>query len=288
MSYTIFYRAMFIKLSNGEYIPMIENGDNNVYDADTRRRSRSWNSCRWLHETEEQRKRFSLTADEILDAARKEILKTIESYSGQEPAFGGTPYTEEQIRADLGFFNCIKITGHPVTSAKQFLNFMKSGLRNAVTFEEMRSGVRLSWYEKTEGSMWDRRCTDYAKDEEELTRKWTEHLEQGRTPWIELSDANADYAWCLVKNRNGKPERQPKEHNDYYIISFIHSDYGTEQHFCLYSISTRRMRYVREKGFARTYSSQKNAEKVVAKIKSRFDKVKNIWIEKVSRPSYSE
>ena len=32
MSYTILYRSMFVKLSNGKYIPMMEMGDNNVYE----------------------------------------------------------------------------------------------------------------------------------------------------------------------------------------------------------------------------------------------------------------
>ena len=47
MSYSILYRSMFVKLSDGRYIPMMEMGDSNVYDASYRgkaRRSRSWSN----------------------------------------------------------------------------------------------------------------------------------------------------------------------------------------------------------------------------------------------------
>ena len=46
MSYSILYRSMFVKMSNGKYIPMMEMGDNNVWDCSYGRgcakRSRSW------------------------------------------------------------------------------------------------------------------------------------------------------------------------------------------------------------------------------------------------------
>ena len=41
MSYTIMYRSMFVKLSDGRFIPMVEMGDNNVRDWNGRR-SRLW------------------------------------------------------------------------------------------------------------------------------------------------------------------------------------------------------------------------------------------------------
>ena len=46
MSYSILYRSMFVKMSNGKYIPMMEMGDNNIWDCSYGRgrakRSRSW------------------------------------------------------------------------------------------------------------------------------------------------------------------------------------------------------------------------------------------------------
>ena len=48
MSYSILYRSMFVKLSDGRFIPMMEMGDNNVWDCNygrgRGRRSRSWSN----------------------------------------------------------------------------------------------------------------------------------------------------------------------------------------------------------------------------------------------------
>ena len=41
MSYSIFYRAMHIQTSKG-ILPMVEYGDNNVYEWDNKRRVRNW------------------------------------------------------------------------------------------------------------------------------------------------------------------------------------------------------------------------------------------------------
>ena len=48
MSYSILYRSMFVELSDGRFIPMMEMGDNNVWDCNygrgRDRRSRSWSN----------------------------------------------------------------------------------------------------------------------------------------------------------------------------------------------------------------------------------------------------
>lgn len=269
---------MFIKMSNGEYIPMIESGDNNVWDVDRNRRSRDWESCRWLHETEEQRKRFSLTEDEILNAARREITQNLERYVGKEPAFGGTPYTKEQVLADLGFFNCIQISGHSTTSASQFFNFIKSGIRNATTFEEMRCGVRLSWYELSEDKKSSKWGTDYAMDENELAQKWAEHLAQGRTPWIGLSEGNGNHAYDIVRARNKKPRAERKKPTEWYVISF---NYGGCERF-LTKLTSRKIFFNPWRDYAHKYSSRKVAENTVANISRRFEQLTDIRVQYVS------
>ena len=269
---------MFIKMSNGEYIPIIESGDNNVWDVDRNRRSRDWNSCRWKHETEEQRKRFSLTEDEILNAARREIAQNLERHVGKEPAFGGTPYTKEQVLADLGFFNCIQISGHSTTSASQFFNFIKSGIRNATTFEEMRCGVRLSWYELSEDKKSSKWCTDYAMDENELAQKWAEHLKQGRTPWIGLSESNGNYAYDIVKARNRKPRTERKKPTEYFIVTF---KYGSREHF-MTKLTSRNISFNPKSDNAHKYTSRKVAENAAANIARRFKQLTNVSVQQVS------
>ena len=50
MSYSILYRSMFIKMSDGRFIPMMEMGDNNVWECNygrgRNRRARSWSNIR--------------------------------------------------------------------------------------------------------------------------------------------------------------------------------------------------------------------------------------------------
>lgn len=275
MSHTIFYRAMFIKMSDGTYIPLIESGDNNVWDVDRNRRSRDWCSCRWMHETDEQRRRFSLTEEEILDTARREITSTVEKYAGEEPPFGGSPYRKEQVLADLGFFNCIRISGHTTTSASCFFNFIKSGIRNAVTFDEMRCPVRLSWYELSEDKKTSKWCTDYAKDESELALKWAGHLAQGRTPSIGLSEGNAEYAWETVKARNRRPRTERKKPTEQFVIAF---DYGGVERF-LVKLTSRNLKFNPWKDCAHKYASRKVAENTAASISRRFGQLSNIRIE---------
>lgn len=196
MSYSIFYRAMFIKMKDGSYIPMIESGDSNVWECDNRRRAREWCACRWTFETPEQRERYSLSEQEIMDAAQHDVDKHVQEYAGKEPAFGGQPYTKEAVLADLGFFNCIHISGHGTTSASRFLNFFKSGFRHAITMDDLEGGLSLFWYDNTNGGH-----HEYVKNEEELAEKWSEFQSKGVKPWITLSEGRAEYAWRGMKIR---------------------------------------------------------------------------------------
>ena len=268
---------MFVKLSDGTFIPMIESGDNNVWDVERNRRSRSWSACRWLRESEEQRKRFSLTRDEIIDLAKREIQAVVDENVGKEPAFGGAPYTKEHILSDLGYFNGIHVCGHSITSAARFLGFIKSGLRNAVTFEEMDCGLRLSWYEKTENEETSRYCTDYANNENELAQKWIKFQEKGITPWIGFGEVTVEHLWDIVKMRNRKERQEKTAPADYYVISFYHNG---KQYVKKYT--SRRLSYSESISFAHKYSSKKIADAAASKIAQRFTQVVDVQVELVS------
>ena len=213
MSYSIFYRAMFIKMEDGTFIPMIESGDNNVWDCDGRRRSREWCSSRWLFETEEQRSRYSLSGEEIIADAQTLIDEKLEQYVGKEPAFGGEPYTRDQVLKDFYFFSSIHISGSSQQTASRFLNFFKSGIRNAVTMDEV--SVLLSWYDRD-----DKYMKEYVSTEKDLADAWNRLRSQGITPWIQLSEYSADRAWRELKQRN-KKERVRKTPEKYFLITLI-------------------------------------------------------------------
>ncbi len=269
---------MFIKMSDGTYIPLIESGDNNVWDVDRNRRARNWASCRWIHESEEQRTRFSLTEKEILDSVNLEIDRTLQRYVDREPAFGGAPYTKEDVISDLGFFNAIKVTGHPTTSAAQFAGFFKSGLKNAVTMEELRSGLILSWYESSEDGNTSKFCTDNARDEQELSKKWAEHLAKGTTPWIGLRENAAEYAWDIARARNRKPRKEPKPRRHSYVITFKLRD-SLRYLVKLTSRSVYHSNYV---GEAHKYASRKTIEETAKRIsRGGYAQISDIQIQEV-------
>ena len=268
MSYTIFYRAMFIKMRDGSYIPTIESGDNNVWEADNRRRAREWCACRWTFETPEQRMKYALSEQEIMDAAQRDLDKAIERYAGQEPAFGGTPYTKEDVMRDLGFFNGIHISGRSKSSATQFLNFFRSGIRNAVTMDEIRYGVRLSWYEENKYTYVD------AKDEDELAAKWKECLDKGiKTPWISIPDGPAEMAWRDVKARNHK-ERVRRAPEKTFVIAY-------NAHGCdlfAFKLTSRRLHHTAYMGWAHKYASKKTAQNAADRIEKFFNNISNVRV----------
>jgi len=278
MSYSIFYRAMFIKMSNGTYIPMIESGDNNVWEADRRRRAREWSSCRWRHESEEQRRLYALAERDILSAAQRQVDITLERHVGVTPPFGGEPYTKEQVLADLWYFSSLKIYGRSTTSAAAFLNFFKSGIRNAVTMDDVRGGLSLSWYERGVDNKSSQYRSIYVKDEEDLEAKWKECQEKGITPWIVLSEGVADDAWLLVKNRARKPRTMRPTPNEYFLVAF--NLYDT-QNFVV-KITSRHLQYNLDKRYAHKYASRKVAENAVANISRRFKRLTDIRVERVS------
>lgn len=276
MSYSIFYRAMFVKMNDGTYIPIIESGDNNVWDVDRNRRSRDWSSCRWMHESKEQRKLYSIPEKDILAAAQHEVEVTLERHVGVEPPFGGKKYTEEDVLSDLGYFNCIKVSGKSTTSARDFLNFVKSGFRNAVSWDDLREiggSIYLGWYEK-DGPY--RR--EYAKDEEELSGKWTKCLNEGITPWIGLTEWDGGRLWNRVRERNRRPRPERKTPSEFFIISFTYQE--VERY--LVRLTSRNLKFNPWRDRAYKYSSRESAEKAIESISRRFSQVSNLRIWRVA------
>ncbi len=266
---------MFIKMSDGTYIPMIESGDNNVYDVDRNRRSREWCSCRWLHESEEQRKLYSLTEKDILATAQREVDKTIERYVGTKEPFTEAEITKENVLMNLGYFNCIQISGHSVTSASRFLNFIKSGIRNAVAMDNLRSGLRFSWYETSEDGQSSKYCSDYAKNENELAEKWKEFQSRGITPWIGLSEAAGEYSWLEMKSRTRKPRAERKKPSEFFIIAFRYA--GCDRF--MVKLTSRNIKFNSWREYAHKYSSRKLAENALENISRRFNQLSDIRVE---------
>ena len=81
MSYTILYRSLFVKLRSGKYLPIVESGDNNVYEYNNRRRARSWQNDGSLYIF--ANRHYDLTADEIMAGIENIINDDKKRYVGQ-------------------------------------------------------------------------------------------------------------------------------------------------------------------------------------------------------------
>ena len=136
MSYDIFYRKQFIKVSDTEVIPFFEAGSNNCYEACSRkrvgRRSRSWDNQRINGKT---------------IVTNKELIQFVEDYQESLIKRGiewnkdsnDDSYTYNPDR--FGYHAGLSIKGYTTakTTYKHFFNFYKNGIKTAKTIEELRA-----------------------------------------------------------------------------------------------------------------------------------------------------
>lgn len=135
MSYDIFYRKQFIKISNTETIPFFEAGSSNCYDAGSRnrigKRSRSWDNQR-------------INGKVIV--SNDEIIKHVKDY--QESLIKRGKQNSDEYKDDswlynknhFGYYAALSIKGYTTakTTYKHFLNFYKGGIKAAKTIEELK------------------------------------------------------------------------------------------------------------------------------------------------------
>ena len=257
MSYTILYRSMFVKLSNGKYIPLVEIGDNNVYDC-SGRRSRSWQQ--WI--VGGQHKCLAFTRNEIMNEVESVIdeqkaryaNKPIPEYEHKEGI-----YTEQDIEKRFGYFSGIAISGRHCndTTAQQFRNFFLKGFDQAVTFAEESLELDLHWC--PEYPNYKHR---YVKSEQELTEAWEELQSSKCDIWISYR-GSGDYLWEKYRKR-AKP-RQEKDHTVGFVVNFGYR--YVEQ------MTSRRLWHTDSIQYAKKYASRSSAEKVAEKIRTRYHSI---------------
>lgn len=151
MSYSILYRSMFVKLSDGRFIPMMEMGDNNVYDGSYRgkaRRSRSWSNINL------NRNQKFFTEGEIKDnlkewnnAFEARIAKDMESSDEWQRKMAQTK--------DFGYYEAIRVYGKSTTMFKDVKNIILSGVKNCISVEEAikKCGLKITYWKKEEGDI---------------------------------------------------------------------------------------------------------------------------------------
>ena len=152
MSYSILYRSMFVKLSDGRFIPMMEMGDNNVYDATYRgkaRRSRSWSNINLNRGqkffTESEIKKFLEEWNNDFEAKRQKDLQSNEEW-----------LRKSAENANFGFYEAISVYGKGGTHGTAFKdvrNIVLSGVKNCISVEDAikKCGLKITYWKKEEG-----------------------------------------------------------------------------------------------------------------------------------------
>ena len=149
MSYSILYRSMFVRLSDGRFIPMMEMGDNNVYDATYRgkaRRSRSWSNINL------NRGQKFFTEDEIKDKL-KEWNEAFEAHIAKDLESGDEWERKMAQTKDFGYYEAIRVYGKHTTLFKDIKNIVLSGVKNCISVEDAinKCGLKITYWKKEEG-----------------------------------------------------------------------------------------------------------------------------------------
>lgn len=153
MSYSILYRSMFVKLSDGRFIPMMEMGDNNVWDCNygrgKARRSRSWSNINLNRGqkffTESEIKKFLEEWNNDFEAKRQKDLQSDEEW-----------LRKSAENANFGFYEAISVYGKGGThgtSFKDVRNIVLSGVKNCISVEDAikKCGLKITYWKEEEG-----------------------------------------------------------------------------------------------------------------------------------------
>lgn len=125
MSYSITYDKQFIKVGDDLYVPMVLQGDNNVWEGDNRRRARDWYAAKWL------------TKGSLI-ATSKEMLAVVDAIRQSEidrSRDDDDKYTDKRF----GWFTSIAMAGRGCsgTTFGMFRGIVTDGIKKAVTVEEL-------------------------------------------------------------------------------------------------------------------------------------------------------
>lgn len=224
MSYSILYNKLFVKVTDETYIPMIQSGDNNVYESD-RKRARSWWNQRYVTDG-----KIWASAETILstiDRIREERIASNQRSIGQGYLEQGDLYDDKRF----GWHEGIAIYGKHTsnTTFGMYRNFYKTGIERALTVEQLlEKGVELRMklycYRPED-------VTDKGKEiKPDVTFTSTEHLISTVNEWTEYYGEMSDRITLLYfddwnienltksQKRKVKKDREWVESKSYYVL----------------------------------------------------------------------
>jgi len=141
MSYSILYNKQFIKVDDNHIIVITEQGDNNVWECDNKRRARDWGNCYAHSDGAIIVANDKLLAD--IDAFRQTTMERCEEHVKQ--------YNESWAYDDKrwGYHTGLALYGKSTrnTTFGAYKGFYQTGIKQAMTIEELvKLGVSVKLY----------------------------------------------------------------------------------------------------------------------------------------------
>ena len=221
MSYSIFYKSMFVRTKRG-IIPMIEMGDNNVWDCDGHRRSRTWEGIQLTG-----RKKF-YTHDGIFNA----IEKWNTSYKEKLARDLASDDEWRNSGGSFGFYEALAVYGKHTTGTtfSDVKSMFTAGERLMVSIDDARSnlGLYITHYVKNEGDEWSHSERISFSSEDEMYDIIDNKLGGEETEfWFHFNDYSANNRYdyqkavsCLLSNKTGRKPRWKSWSDREFILIF--------------------------------------------------------------------
>lgn len=243
MSYSILYRAAFLKLNDDTYVPVGETGDNNVYDCERRRRSRSWSSSWSMFHG-----RLGWTEDEIIAAAQKVVDDTVLRYADIKREWDDRIYSRDEVLKQFGYFEALHLSGQNGCSAQQFIGWFRKGIRNARTLDELHKwGVRVYVGSYNKDGHYEKSSV---MTEDELRGTYDRLRSEGRDAWISYSDI-ADVTFRLMCGNGECKRREPRTSG--FVIRLVRGGW-------VHKKTPRRIFTTPDQDYAHIYASRRDAQ----------------------------
>lgn len=191
MSYTILYKRLFVRLSDGTFIPFTQAGSSNVFDTlDPRRRSRSWEGLHCVNGR--TRPTLSYSRNEIESylgvqkrRAQDRAIADLQNQGLIAPTCQNPAATD--WRRHFGWYISVALGGRfpRDTAWPSYSNFFLRGMDKAVdfdTFLKLAGALKVTWWEGH-----DHRCTTGITNEETLRRAFNEAMSYSSdsVAWVE-------------------------------------------------------------------------------------------------------
>ena len=229
MSYFILYKSMFVETKRG-IIPMFECGDNNVYDADGRRRSRDWEGLHF-----KSGKKFYTHSElcNILQDWNTDYQTRLAEDLASDDEW-------KKAGGSFGFYQSMSVGGKHTTGTTfaDIKNMFTSGEKMMVSidFAIQKLGLYIGHYVKKEGDKWSNFERIKFSSEEEMFDIIDKQFDGGtKNFWFHFNDysANNVYEWqkaisCLLSNKTG---RKPKYGDNKEFILVVSKDNKSEKKY---------------------------------------------------------